>query len=83
MNDEEDSVEEKQDSEPIHDVQSIKPKTVSTLSSAEAPASGDWTPETARDRFVEPQFRPLTFSDKFLSEIFDKVSYVNNKFKHS
>ena len=46
--DEEDSVEEKQDSEPMNDFQSLKPKAVSTLSVDETPLSGDCTPETAR-----------------------------------
>ena len=50
--DEEDSVEEKQDSESMNDFNSLKPKALSTLaaedSSSSMYSSGEWTPETAR-----------------------------------
>lgn len=50
--DEEDSVEEKQDSESMNDFNSLKPKALSTLaaedSSSSVYSSGEWTPETAR-----------------------------------
>ena len=50
--DEEDSVEEKQDSESMNDVNSLKPKQLSLLtgddSSSSMYSSSDWTPETAR-----------------------------------